>query len=108
MGLVSPFVLLGKQILQEACATVLDWDDKLPDSLKQRYKEWCDQLQKLSSITILRYIKPPDLNVSTVEFHYFADGSTSDYGVFSYVRLIDSNGCVFVLIVFEKSRVSPI
>ena len=44
MGLVSPFVLLGKQILQEACAAGLDWDDELPDPLKQRYKDWCNQL----------------------------------------------------------------
>ena len=27
MGLVSPFVLLGKQILRKACAAGLDWDD---------------------------------------------------------------------------------
>ena len=108
MGLVSPFVLLGKQILQEACAAGLDWDDELPDPLKQRYKDWCDQLYKLSSLTIPRGIKPPDVNVSAVEFHHFADASTSGYGVCSYARLIDSNGSVSVALVFAKSRVSPI
>ena len=108
MGLVSPFVLLGKQILQEACAAGLGWNDELPDPLKQRYKEWCDQLQELSSITIPRCIKPPDFNVSAVEFHHFADASTSGYGVCSYARLIDSNGSVSVSLVFAKSRVSPI
>ena len=39
MGLVSPFVLLGKQILQEACAAGLDLDDEFLDPLKQRYKD---------------------------------------------------------------------
>ena len=108
MGLVSPFVLLGKQILQEACAAGLDWDDELPDLLKQRYKDWCDQHQELSSITIPRCIKPLDFNVSTVEFHHFADASTSGYGVCSCARLIDSNGSSSVALVFAKSRVSPI
>ena len=108
MGLVSPFVLLGKQILQEACAAGLDWDDELPDPLKQRYKDWCDQLHELSLLTIPRCIKPPDFNVSAVEFHHFADASTSGYGVCSYTRLTNSNGSVSVALVFAKSRVSPI
>ena len=108
MGLVSPFVLLGKQILQEACYAGLDWDDELPDPLKHRYKEWCAQLQDLSSITIQRCIKPPDFNVSSVEFHHFADASSSGYGVCSYIRLVDHNGSVSVSLVFAKSRVTPI
>ena len=31
MGLVSPFVLVGKQILQEACSLGLEWDAPLHD-----------------------------------------------------------------------------
>ena len=108
MGLVSPFVLLGKQILQEACSAGLNWDDELPDPLKHRYKEWCQQLQDLSSIRIPRCVKPPNFNVSSVEFHHFADASTSGYGVCSYIRYIDHNGSVSVSLVYAKSRVSPI
>ena len=107
MGLVSPFVLLGKQILQEACAAGLNWDDDLPDPIKQRYKEWCVQLQELSSLTIPRCIKPHDFNVSSIEFHHFADASTSGYGVCSYIRYIDQNGSGSVSLVYAKSRVSP-
>ena len=108
MGLVSPFVLLGKQILQEACAAGLSWDDKLPDPLKQRYKEWCHQLQELSSLAIPRCIRPPDFDVTSIEFHHFADASNSGYGVCSYIRFIDSDGSISVSLVFAKSRVSPI
>ena len=108
MGLVSPFVLLGKQILEEACAAGLGWDDELPDPLKPRYKEWCQQLQELSSLTIPRCIKPHDFNVSSIEFHHFANASTSGYGVCSYIRYIDHNGSVSVSLVYAKSRVSPI
>ena len=75
---------------------------------KERYKEWCVQLQELSSLTIPRCIKPHNFNVSSIEFHHFADASTSGYGVCSYVRFIDHNGSVSVSLVYAKSRVSPI
>ena len=108
MGLVSPFILLGKQILQEVCSLGLDWDAPLPDPLIARYKDWCEQLSRLSEIRIRRCVKPADFDVSAIEFHHFSDASVTGYGVCSYIRLIDSTGKISVRLVFAKSRVSPI
>ena len=108
MSLVSPFVLLGKQILKEVCSLGLDWDAPIPDPLIVRFKNWCEQLLSLSEIKISRCVKPSDLNVSSVEFHHFADASTSGYCVCSYLRLVGINGKVSVTLVFAKSRVSLI
>ena len=94
MGLVSPFVLLGKQILQEACSLGLDLDAPLPTPLIERHNEWFSQLSLLSEIRIERCLKPLDFIVSSVEFHHFSDASVSGYGVCSYLRLIDSFGNV--------------
>ena len=58
IGLVSPFILLRKQILQEVCSLGLGWDASLPDPLITRYKNWCEQLSSLSEIKIRRCIKP--------------------------------------------------
>ena len=85
-----------------------DWDTPLPDPLITRYKDWCEQLSRLSEINIRRCVKPTDFDVSSIEFHHFSDASTSGYGVCSYIRLIDSKGNVSVKLVFAKSRVSPI
>ena len=103
-----PFVLVGKQILQEACSLGLEWDAPLPDPLIERYKEWCLQLFSLSEIRIERCVKLLSFIVSSVEFHHFADANVSGYGVCSYLRLIDSLGNVSVKLVFSKSRVSPL
>ena len=77
MGLVSPFVLLEKQILQEVCSLGLDWDAPLPDPLSTRYKDWCEHLSSLLEIKFRRCVKPPSFNISSIEFHHFADASTS-------------------------------
>ena len=108
MGLVSPFILSGKQILQEACANGLNWDDDLPEPLKKSYKDWCFQLDDLPAICIERCIKPQSFVPVSVEFHHFSDASISGYGVCSYLRLVDSEGNISVRLVFAKSRVSPI
>ena len=102
MGLVSPFVLLGKQILQEVCLLGLYWDAPLPDPLITRYKNWCEQLSYLSKIKICRFIKPHDFEVSSIEFYHFSDASSSGYGVCSNVRLIDVNVLVFVSLLLQK------
>ena len=86
MGLVSPFVLLGKQLLQNACALGLNWDDDLPPPIQQGYKNWCTNLNDLPSIKIQRCVKPKDFTASSVELHHFSDASISGYGVCSYLR----------------------
>ena len=84
MGLVSPFILLAKQILQEFCSLGLDWNAPLPDHLIIRYKDCCEQLSSLSEIKIRRCVKPHNFDVSSIEFHPFSDAITSGYGVCSY------------------------
>jgi hypothetical protein len=44
IGLVSPFTLLGKNILQETCRLGLDWDDPIDTQLTTRWKDWIQQL----------------------------------------------------------------
>ena len=83
MGLVSPFVLIGKQILQEACCAGLDWDDALPEPILRRYKDWCFQLNDLHLIKIRRCVKPADFVTDSVEFYHFADASLHGHGVCS-------------------------
>lgn len=34
LGLISPFILVGNQILQEMCRNQIDWDSPIPDTLR--------------------------------------------------------------------------
>ncbi|KAL5016226.1 hypothetical protein ScPMuIL_005815 [Solemya velum] len=36
LGFLAPFVLLGKQILQELCRSKCDWDEQLPEDLQPK------------------------------------------------------------------------
>lgn len=39
LGLISPFILVGKQILQEMCRNQIDWDSPIPDTLRTRWEK---------------------------------------------------------------------
>ena len=39
LGVLAPFVLIGKRILQELCRDGANWDDKIPDDLLARWEK---------------------------------------------------------------------
>ena len=109
LGLLSPVVLVGRQILQDICKGQYDWDTPLPQNIILRWEEWKASLWKLESLKIDRCYKPEDFrDVIGVELHHFSDASTEGYGQCSYLRLIDISGRVHCSLVMAKSRVTPL
>jgi hypothetical protein len=108
LGFLAPFLLKGKQILQELCRRKVDWDDPLPPELKLKWNSWKADLQNLCDVEVNRCMKPSNMSeIKTAELHHFADASTTGLGACSYLRLIDRNGMVHCSLVMGKSRVSP-
>ena len=95
LGLVSPFVLQGKRLLQDACILGLSWDDALPPDLEIRFQKWLSYVPSLLDIQITRSLKPSGFIVSSCELHHFCDASSTGYGACSYLRLLDASGTQF-------------
>ena len=109
LGLISPFVLEGKKLLQTLCKSQYDWDDPISGELLHDYSSWMSTLLSLNSIQIPRCYKPKGFgSVITAELHCFSDASLLGYGVAMYLRLIDDQGRIHCTLVLSKSRVAPI
>ncbi|XP_062610192.1 uncharacterized protein LOC134271972 [Saccostrea cucullata] len=109
LGFIAPFVLVGKQILQEMCRNQTDWDSPLPENLRPRWRCWRNDLEQLGSLEIKRCLKPENFgDVVVAELHHFSDASTIGYGQCSYLRLIDDKQQVHCSLVMAKSRVTPL
>ena len=109
LGLISPVVLVGKQILQLLCADQLSWDDPLPESLRSRWERWRSGIHKLGSLGIKRCFKPAGFGrVVKTELHHFSDASHSGYGQCSYLRLVNDEGQCHCSLVMSKARVVPL
>ena len=109
LGLISPVVLVGKQILQQLCADQLSWDDPLPESLESRWERWRTGVQGLGSLQIKMCFKPEGFgSVVSTELHHFSDASHCGYGQCSYLKLVNEAGQVHCSLVMSKSRVVPL
>ena len=109
LGLISPFLLTGKKLIQELCRNNTDWDDPLPDDIRSRWEIWRSELLALSPLKIPRCYKAPKMGkIKKVELHHFSDASQDGYGQCSYLRLIDEQDLVSCSLVFAKSRVAPL
>ena len=109
LGLISPVVLVGKQILKLLCADQLSWDDPLPESLRSRWERWQSGIHKLGSLGIKRCFKPAGFGrVVKTELHHFSDASHSGYGQCSYLQLVNDEGQCHCSLVMNKARVVPL
>ena len=109
LGLVSPLILRGKQILQELCKNDVGWDDEVPDNVQPKWMKWRSELHKLDQLRIPRCFKPKDFDeIERVELHHFSDACQDGYGQCSYIRLISKTGQIHCALVMAKSRVTPL
>ncbi|KAA0703644.1 hypothetical protein E1301_Tti015510 [Triplophysa tibetana] len=108
LGFMAPFVLLGKQILQQMCREKIGWDEELPENLRPKWESWIRDVPNLAEMQIKRCFLPSNFGkVKGYEFHHFADASVSGYGECTYLRAINMSDEVHCCLVMGKSRVSP-
>lgn len=61
LGFFSPYILSGKQVLQEMCKQGIGWDELLPPELKPKWEAWLHDLKNLQNIQIPRCFIPENL-----------------------------------------------
>ena len=109
LGLLAPFVLQGRILMQQACQESVGWNDKVSDDLSAKWANWKEQLSDLQNIKIPRCLKPPNfMEAHRAELHYFSDASLDGYGTCCYLRLVNENNNVHVSLVMAKTRVAPL
>ena len=109
LGLISPFVLRAKSILQDLCRDGLTWDDPVSLEIQQRWEQWLAEAELLKDVKVPRCYKGDNFHdIRKAELHSFSDASLRGYGACSYLRLVDANGNVSCRLVMSKSRVTPL
>ncbi|XP_057292547.1 uncharacterized protein LOC130621256 [Hydractinia symbiolongicarpus] len=83
-----------------------DWDEEIPTELKTRWLSWRSELEKITSISIPRWLKLQSNN-QLIQLHIFSDASINAYGAVAYLRIQDTH-TVNVTFVMGKSRAAPL
>jgi len=107
LGLISPFVFIGKRILQDMLLERKGWDESLSEDMLARWEQWRHSASDLNKIRVSRCFKGGVENAADVELICFSDASQIGYGHCSYVRAVDNKGNVTVSLAMAKSRIAP-
>ncbi len=119
LGLISPYTVKARSILQELWKVDIGWDQQIPDEFSKRWQDWLDELFVLAStISIPRWLQFKDGRTASI--HVFCDESSRVFCCCAYVRIstgdtsrgekgseIDNEVVLDVLLITAKSRVTP-
>ncbi|KAF8795015.1 hypothetical protein HNY73_002917 [Argiope bruennichi] len=107
VGLIAPFVVRIKCLLQEIWERGMNWDDDLPEDLRLKWITWCNEIRTLKEIVIPRNCLQ-DCGKRLAEIHIFCDASLRAYGATSYTRYVDNTGKRRVSFLMSKNSVAPL
>ncbi|XP_058840273.1 uncharacterized protein LOC131695773 [Topomyia yanbarensis] len=105
IGLIAPVVVRAKIIMQQLWLLPVEWDDPVPETVRNNWENYHDELPKITAHRVNRYAFLP---CSTIQLHTFADASELAYGACIYARCEDEQGNVKVELLAAKSRVAPL
>ncbi|GFS85268.1 integrase catalytic domain-containing protein [Trichonephila clavipes] len=109
LGLLSPFTIRIKCLIQELWIKKITWDEILPPKLKEKWLIWCKELPLLDNLRIPRLVldSTNDEVSDLIEIHIFSDASKLAYGAAAYVKVRKQNE-VLVNLITSKTRVAPL
>ena len=106
LGLLAPYVLRAKLIIQELWRQKVNWDDEVDDRIDNLWSNWLKELNNLQSFVIPRWLGVTE-EVQQTQLHIFCDASESAFAAVAYIRLTTpkENTCRMIM---SKSRVAPL
>jgi hypothetical protein len=55
LGLISPFLVRSKVIIQEVWKLKIDWDEVIPEAICLPRQSWLDQFNEILNIKVARW-----------------------------------------------------
>lgn len=107
LGLASPVISRGKQIMQEVWRRGTGWDSKIDADLSEQWTAWLTHMKNLRDVTVPRtYINYSE--ATSLQLHVFVDASTTAYAAALYWRAETEDGRVSLALIVAKARVAPL
>lgn len=108
LGWFSPIILKMKILLQRLWESKAEWDDDVPELVKDTWHQWRAELPCLCEKHIPRCYSPSNFHPILTQLHGFCDASEDAYGCVAYLRFTDSEDNVHTSLVASKTKVAPI
>ncbi|XP_058790947.1 uncharacterized protein LOC131664097 [Phymastichus coffea] len=106
LGILSPFLVSVKIIMQNIWQSGVGWDAKIRDDEFAAWKIWLRNLQEVKKCAIPRSLYGNARKQDT-QLHIFCDTSLQAYASAAYLRFESPDGKACVSLVMAKTRVAP-
>jgi len=106
-GRIAPLVAAMKLDLQVLSQRQLDWDDVLPDDLRQLWVNNFDMMRQIGDIRFRRTIVPEDATSLDIDTLDFGDASQSLICICIYARFSRQKGEHSCQLVLSRTRTVP-
>ena len=106
LGLLAPYILRAKLIMQDIWLSGIDWDQCIESETMTKVAHWFEEVPKVEQSRVPRCIKG-ESQVKDMTVHAFSDASVRAYGTVVYSRNEYENGEVSVRLIAAKSKVAP-
>lgn len=109
LGLLAPFLIHGRMLIQDMWRTGMAWDEEVTDEVFEKWQRWTGLLPMVYQMKIPRCYfgdAAPD-SYRTLQLHVFTDASENGFGCAAYFRIVE-NGRVRCSLVMAKCKVAPL
>lgn len=106
LGLLYPYTIRSKILLQKIWRSGIGWDEKLKEPEINEWERWLHEVKQLVDIQVPRWCgwaEPSDLDL-----HVFGDASEQAYAAVAYLIGHDAEGELKVTMIVGKARVAPL
>jgi hypothetical protein len=88
LGLIAPYTVKARSILQELWKVDINWDSQIPEEFSQRWNDWLGELFQLAeTVSIPRWIQFK--SGRTVQIHVFTNTSSRFFCCCAYARVTE-------------------
>lgn len=103
LGLVSPVSVRAKLLMQILWKEKYEWDQPLPDEIKNKWIDIVQELRKVTTLEIPRYYFSDTMNIDPkTVLHVFTDSSLVAYASCAYIVRGEQSS-----LVMSRNRVAP-
>ncbi|CAH0713895.1 unnamed protein product, partial [Brenthis ino] len=106
LGLLSPYIMQPKLMLQKLWKLKSDWDQPVPIDIENAWRDFSRDLLLISNFQIPRFVLSESPQI--IDIHCFSDASLVSYGACIYARVTSSNNHIAVKLLCSKSKVAPL
>lgn len=105
LGLLAPYVLLGKMIVNAACREVKGWDSLLPPKFVDSMVKWSEEFSNIENISWSRWAGIE--NPKRIQLYGCCDASSYAMGACVYLISTAQDDTITANLIMGKTRNSP-